>query len=94
MKTDLEIVNAATPGPWDYYLEQGYEGHGVIITYTEDEKGFRHIGQSVFKRIITSEENKLFIAHFNPSKVNKRKENMYECNNFIDSCGIGFLFCV
>ena len=65
------IAGEATKGPWDYYLEQGYEGNGVVITYSEDEDGMRSIGGSVFKRLVTSEENKTFIAHHNPDFIKR-----------------------
>jgi hypothetical protein len=69
LKELRQKAEAATPGPWDYYLEQGYEGNGVIITYSEDESGMRSIKGSVFKRLVADEKDKMFLAAANPATV-------------------------
>jgi uncharacterized protein YkuJ len=59
----------ATQGKWDYYLETGMEGHGIVVTYTEDENGYRSIKTVVYPRRDASEFDKMFFAEANPATI-------------------------
>lgn len=64
------LAEAATPGPWDYYIETGMEGHGIVITYTQELDGPRSPGKAVFpRREPTLELDKIFVASANPKTI-------------------------
>jgi hypothetical protein len=89
-----KLAEAATPGPWEYYYETGFEGQGVVITYTEDNNGMRTIRDVVFKRLVTSEINKAYLAEASPTTIlslldeNERLELELEAQSSLRDKGI------
>ena len=81
-----KIQKVAPQESWDYYLETGMEGHGVIVTYEDLGYGYKSLKGQALQTLVCSEELKLYIATFNPIQVKdllKEIENLKRQNKVL-----------
>jgi predicted RNase H-like nuclease (RuvC/YqgF family) len=72
---------------WEYFAEQGSEGHGTLLT-AEEIDGHLVLGEPVFKRLYDSradfELKKMFLAEANPRVLIEMVDYIKRLENWVE----------